>query len=42
MLGITQRSRERRGGSPGWAGRTDRQVHRDRQRKEIIRVQPEA
>ena len=31
MLGTTQRSRERRGGSPGWAGKTDRQT--DAQRK---------
>ena len=38
MLGTTQRSRERRGGSPGWAGKTDRhrRMHRERQRKETL------
>lgn len=35
LLGITHRSRDSRGGSPGWArgmgGRMDRQTYRDRQ-----------
>lgn len=46
MLGTTQRSRERRGASPGWAGgadrQTDRQVNRDRQEEADVSIQLEA